>query len=238
MRLLTEANAKTSKGEALGYMTGILYLSPANESGVRNVCPFASAGCKSGCLYTAGRAVIFPHIQQARIRKTQLLVTNRTEFLNQLRSDIRSLARRAGKRGMRPAVRINGTSDIADLPMIMAKEFPMVQFYDYTKIPRPYLRVLPNYHLTFSLSESNSAAAVDALKHGVNVAAVFHVKRGQPLPETFLGAPVIDGDLHDLRFLDGYHGAVIGLRAKGKAKHDTSGFVQLVPNFKSQMEAA
>jgi len=124
---------------------------------------------------------------------------------------------------------------------MMSKEFPLVQFYDYTKIPRPYLRARGNYHVTFSLSESNSATAIDALKHGVNVAAVFHVKRGQPLPETFLGAPVIDGDLHDLRFLDGYRGAVIGLRAKGKAKRDTSGFVQLVPAIttqRTQSEAA
>jgi len=238
MRLLTLANAKTSKGEPLGYLTGILYLAPSNQSGVKNTCPFASAGCAAGCLYTAGRAHIFPHIQEARIRKTKLLVSNRGLFLDQLRSDIRSLVRRAGKRGTRPAVRINGTSDIADLPMIMAKEFPTVQFYDYTKIPRPYLRVLPNYHITFSLSESNSATAIDSLKHGVNVAVVFHVKRGRPLPSTFLGARVIDGDKHDLRFLDGYQGAVIGLRAKGQAKRDTSGFVQLAPNFESQMEAA
>jgi len=244
MKLLTVANAKTSKGESLGYLTGILYLAPANESGVRNVCPYASAGCKSGCLYTAGRAQIFPHIQEARIRKTRLLVSNRKLFLEMLRADIRSLIKRAAKLRMCPAVRINGTSDIADIPHLMAAEFPDVQFYDYTKIPRPYLRARGNYHVTFSLSESNSAAAIDALEHGVNVAAVFHIKRGAPLPKTYLGAPVIDGDLHDLRFLDGYQGAIIGLRAKGVAKRDSSGFVQILPvapvssTSKTQREAA
>jgi len=130
---------------------------------------------------------------------------------------------------MIPAVRLNGTSDLAELAHILAPEFKSVQFYDYTKIPRPYLRVQPNYHVTFSLSESNTAHAIDALKHAVNVAVVFDVKRNKPLPETFLGAPVIDGDKNDLRFLDGYHGAIIGLRAKGKAKRDTSGFVQAIP---------
>lgn len=227
MKLLTVGNAKTSKGEPLGYMTGILYLSPSTESGVKNVCPFATAGCKASCLYTAGRAQIFPMIYQARLRKTRLLVSDRAAFLDSIRADVTTLARRASAHGMKPAVRLNGTSDIADLPEAIAKEFPSVQFYDYTKIPKPYLRVRDNYHVTFSLSETNMPVAVDALAHGVNVAVVFDVKRGAPLPERFLDAPVLDGDKHDLRFLDGYKGAVIGLRAKGRAKQDVSGFVQL-----------
>jgi hypothetical protein len=227
MELLTVANAKTVKGEPLGYLTGILYLSPANESQVRNVCPHASAGCKASCLYTAGRAQAFPMIQRARIRKTRLLVSDRPAFLVALRHDIEALSRRAENKGLRPAVRINGTSDIADIPHALALEYPGVQFYDYTKIPRPYLRVRDNYHLTFSLSENNGLAAKDALDHGVNVAAVFHVKRGHALPASYLGAPVLDGDKYDLRFLDGYKGSIIGLRAKGLARRDTSGFVRL-----------
>ena len=35
---------------------------------------------------------------------------------------------------------------------------------------------------------------------------------------------VIDGDTDDLRFLDPTN-VVVGLKAKGDAKHDTSGFV-------------
>ena len=44
------------------------------------------------------------------------------------------------------------------------------------------------------------------------------------LAETWNGYPVIDGDRHDARFLDP-QGCVIGLRAKGTARKDTSGFV-------------
>jgi hypothetical protein len=44
------------------------------------------------------------------------------------------------------------------------------------------------------------------------------------LPETYLGRPVIDGDEHDLRFLDP-SGVVVGLRAKGKARKQRGGFV-------------
>ena len=54
--LLTIGNdPKTIKGEKLGYKTGILYLSPADQSGIVNLCQRASAGCAIACLNTAGR---------------------------------------------------------------------------------------------------------------------------------------------------------------------------------------
>jgi hypothetical protein len=43
-------------------------------------------------------------------------------------------------------------------------------------------------------------------------------------PQHLFGLPVINGDEHDLRFLDP-KGVVVGLNAKGSAKYDTSGFV-------------
>jgi hypothetical protein len=49
------------------------------------------------------------------------------------------------------------------------------------------------------------------------------VFRGEK-PKTFLGLKVIDGDTHDMRFLD-EDNVVVGLKAKGKAKTDYSGFV-------------
>ena len=228
MKLLSiESDAKTIKGDSLGYLTGILYLAPASESGVMNTCAYASEGCKSGCLFTAGRAAIFPAIIAARIEKTRFLARDREAFLEQLRKDIKALVRQAARRGMRPAVRLNGTSDLAWLPLRLSAEFPEVQFYDYTKLPMPWLRTRANYHLTFSRSEANLPAVFDALAHGINVSVVFDTRKGQPLPEMWNGYRVIDGDMHDLRFLDGYQGAIIGLRAKGQAKKDLSGFVQI-----------
>lgn len=233
MKLLTVENAKTSKGEKLGYLTGILYLAPANESGVMNTCAMSTLGCRAGCLYTAGRVQMFPHILHARVRKTRWLARDRTGFLVQLRKDITALVARAKREKLIPCVRVNGTSDLPWLAHAMAREFPDVQFYDYTKLPRPWQRMRPNYHITFSLSESNESAALDALSHGVNVAVVFDVKRGKPLPETWHGRHVVDGDSHDLRFLDAHRfGLVIGLRAKGMAKKDVHGFVQkTAPGF-------
>ena len=55
------------------------------------------------------------------------------------------------------------------------------------------------------------------------VAVVFSTKKGKPLPRKFKGYKVVDGDEHDLTFLHP-NGVVIGLRAKGKAIGDQSGF--------------
>ena len=224
-RLLAIENAKTVKGEKLGYLTGILYLAPASESGVMNTCQFATDACMQACLFTAGRG-IFAGIRKGRIDKTLLLHSNRALFLECLRWDIGKIVRRARKLGLTPCVRINGTSDLAWIPMQMSAEFPDVQFYDYTKLPKPELRVRPNYWLTFSYSGSNLAESMRALSNGVNVSVVFTTRRSQELPATWNGFAVVNGDSHDLRFLDP-KGVVIGLRAKGKARKQTSPFIVL-----------
>jgi hypothetical protein len=225
MKLLSvSADAKTVKGEKKGYLTGILYLAPASSSGT-NVCASASPGCIRGCLNTAGRAAIFPAILKARVRKTRELFADREAFIAQLAKDIRALERKAKREGLTPCVRVNGTSDLPWLAMRMARMFPSTTFYDYSKNPRVWERRLPNYHITFSLSENNLSAALETLAHGSNVAVVFDTKKGGPLPTTWKGFDVVDGDISDLRFLD-KAGVVVGLRAKGRAKKDCSGFVQ------------
>jgi hypothetical protein len=225
------ADAKTIKGEKKGVLTGIMYLAPADTSDVINVCANASEGCKASCLNTAGRAGIFPAILEARKAKTKWMVNDPTSFKAQLVKDISALDRKAQRENMTPAVRINGTSDLPKLAWEMAEKFPHMQFYDYTKHPRPWEHTRPNYHLTFSLSENNEPQAREALAHGINVAVPFFVKKGAPLPKEYLGVPVIDGDETDLRFLDKEKGVVVGLRAKGRAKKDTTGFVKANPDL-------
>ena len=224
-RILAVENAKTVKGEALGFLTGILYLAPANESGVMNTCPMATDACRAACLFTAGRGR-FDAIRNGRINKTLLLHHNRALFLDCLRWDIGMIVRRAAKHGLKPAIRVNGTSDLVWLAGVMADEFPAVQFYDYTKLSKPELRVRPNYWLTFSYSGANLAECLRVLPLGVNVSVVFTTRKGETLPATWNGFPVVDGDTHDLRFLDGT-GVIVGLRAKGDAKRQTSPFIVL-----------
>jgi hypothetical protein len=222
-KLLTYENAKTIKSAKFGYYTGILYLAPADMSGLINLCPKASVGCKAACLNSAGRGR-FDAVQSARLKKTAWFVNDRDGFLNQLRRDIQTGKKKAASLGLKFAVRLNGTSDRPDIPRKLAPEFPDVLFYDYTALPRPYQRELSNYRIVFSRKEDNDNAVMDALKNNVSVAAVFDVKKGKPLPASYKGFPVVDGDEHDAIFLQP-RGVWIGLRAKGKAKQDSSGFV-------------
>jgi hypothetical protein len=220
--MLTVQNAKTTKGEALGYLTGILYMAPTNTVSGINTCPMASQGCKKACLYSAGRGR-FSNVQQARIKKTELFRDNKVEFFSKLIKSIDALTRKAKRENLIPCIRLNGTSDI-QWEKIKVKDdksifelYPHIQFYDYTKIPN---RITPdNYHLTFSRSETNESVAIEQLGKGYNVAAVF-----QEVPSAYRSFEVIVGDDHDLRFLD-KKGVIVGLFNKGDAKKDLSGFV-------------
>jgi hypothetical protein len=220
--LNVDKNAKTVKGQKKGYLTGILYLAPADLSGFE-VCPRRSPGCTATCLNTAGQG-IFDNVQRARIQRTKDYFADKSAFLDALEKEARAMIRKAEKMELIPVFRFNGTSDMPALAHAMARRLPGVQLYDYTKIGNPANRQLENYHVTFSLSENNWQDAEAALKSGVSVAVVFDTKKGEALPDTWRGYKVTDGDENDLRFLD-EKGVIIGLRAKGKAKKDKSGFV-------------
>lgn len=235
-------NPKTKKGRAKGYSSAILHFAPAALSGF-NVCKWSSAGCRGGCLNTAGHGGIIKtgettnEVQQARIARTRWFFEQKQDFLAQLLAEIETHCRRARNNGLTPVVRLNGTSDIpwervrtGDGRTIF-EHFQDVQFYDYTKSPERVCAFvaghLPaNYHLTFSRSESNSADVATVLQAGGNVAAVFKTTKKAPMPASWHGVPVANGDEDDLRFLD-THGVIVGLKAKGKAKKDDSGFVIL-----------
>ena len=102
----------------------------------------------------------------------------------------------------------------------MFDHFPQVQWYDYTKIPTRKIDHIPNYHLTWSYSQANEKYASNFDKVPHNKAVVFN----GGLPKMFKGLKVIDGDKTDMRFLDEPN-SVVGLKAKGKARQDKSGFV-------------
>ena len=232
MKLLSTANPKIQKGAKLGYLSFILHLAPATLSG-KETCPKRTAGCTAACLNTAGRGGMFKRgentnmIQQARIRKTKMFFEDRQAFIAQLEKDIVLGIKQAKKLGLTPVFRLNGTSDLAWEKYTMKgsdknvfEMFDNIQFYDYTKVLGRKVSHLKNYHLTFSAADGNDADVARAVAQGMNVAAVF-----DRLPEEYMGREVIDADEHDLRFLDP-KGVIAGLKAKGRAKKDTSGFVR------------
>lgn len=235
-RLLAKANAntKTNKSDKTdtGFMTMSLSLAPAKASGY-NLCTSASHGCTKGCIFTSGLAGVFPRtIQPSRIAKSRMLRISPVVFRNQLEKEIRAGIKRANHHNMTLAIRLNVFSDIIwerEMPGIF-DAFPMVQFYDYTKHYKRMLRYLNNelsvnYHLTFSRSETNERECLDVLSQRGSVAVPFHTKKSKPLPNTFMGRPVVNGDETDLRFLDPQN-VIVGLRAKGLGRGDfDTGFI-------------
>jgi len=230
--LSVSSDAKTIKGETLGFLTGILYLAPATTT-KWNTCSMAkTAKCDVACLFTAGRGA-FSSVQLARINKTEWFFTERNTFMQQLVVDIAKLIKKANKKGLQPLVRLNGTSDIRwesvaftgvdgiEYVNIFAA-FPDVTFYDYTKDANR--KDLPsNYDVTFSYSgvEGFQPYVEKALLNNMRMAVVF--RKEQDIPQSFMGIPVVSGDKSDVRHLDDK--VIVGLYAKGKAKLDTTGFV-------------
>jgi len=233
-RFFSTDNPKAEKATNYGYLNGINYMSPHKSGGTGNLCPHASAGCIALCLGEhAGQAAISETVRESRKRKAEYFMRERKTFMAETFHHIEKLIQTADKANLKPVIRLNGSTDIAfegisveidgSTYRNLMEAFPAVQFVDYTKNPLRFNRTLPpNLHLTFSLSETNETIARDILQRGFNVAAVF----ANGLPETYLGRSVINGDLHDLRFLDSQGGFIVGLSPKGnKAKRDQSGFV-------------
>lgn len=182
-------------------------------------CAQATPGCLRACLNTAGHGS-YPNVQQARARKSRMFWDNPLNFVEVLKEDIRLAIQKSERKGLEPAFRLNLTSDIPWECFGIPQEYPNIQFFDYSK---NHNRCPPdNYHLTFSRSESliNHENARRWLERGGNVAVVFR----RALPEMYWDTPVICGDNDDLRFLDPSP-RIVGLKAKGKAKNDTTNFV-------------
>ena len=229
-KLLSQGSTKINKSNTIQdeYFSRILYLAPDNlADGKRTVCPYAKvAKCNEACLNTAGLGGVYSSIQKSRIRKTLMFLNETEKFFDLLIKDIDKFVKECDKLGKKPALRLNGTSDIQweaieveDFKNIF-EMYPNIQFYDYTKIPTRKVSHIPNYHLTWSYSQANDKYASLFDKVPYNKAVVFF----DALPSMFKGLKVIDGDKHDMRFLDKSN-SVVGLLAKGKAKQDDTGFV-------------
>ena len=201
------SNPKINKSDksGKGFKTAILHLSPHKLSG-KNFCPNASKGCIKGCLNTSGHGR-FDKTQEARLRRSHFFIKDRSGFMKQLSKEIEAFEKHCKKRKLKPAIRLNGTSDIpwenikfevlrtkpnhhgscVSFELNIFQRFSNVQFYDYTKSKRRVLKSdLPsNYHLTFSRSETTPIKDIrEVLDKGKNVAVVF-----DHLPDDEFGFP-------------------------------------------------
>ena len=220
----TGIDPKTVKGEKLNVRTFIMYLAAHVQAGIRdatgklvNICKFATKDCAGGCLGKGGMGT-FDSTKIARANKTKFFHYDRPVFNMQLHKQITKEKARAQADGKQFAVRLNGTSDVLwEQEKISGKNLmelhPDVQFYDYTKYPATSRQNLPdNYHMTYSYTglPGSDAFSLTWGDRGVNTAVVF----GNGMPAEFLGRPVIDGEVTDLRFRDP-KGVIVGLHAKG-----------------------
>lgn len=215
-------NAKTDKTVRPVYT---LSLSPHNDAarilgdevpalpGRLTTCPWSTPACRSICVSYGGNGA-YPRTQRLRAVKTAFAALHPADFLALLLADVD----KALDRDPDAAFRLNTFSDIAWERILPAAFFARADVYDYTKggIKRFRAAAAVGYHVTLSVSERTSLAAMDRwIAEGANAAVVFP-KGG--LPATFRDHVVVDGDTSDDRLADP-RGVVVGLSAKGRLNH-------------------
>jgi hypothetical protein len=218
-------------------------------------CTHASPSCLKDCIYHTGNArfdnvhaaremrtsrLFHPETKEDTLLEIEIDIMRLKNLCIELNTRYKYKLKKYFGEGFQfqPVIRLNGTTDInwAKEAAYLHEKFKSIKFYDYTKVPK-YMDMYmngynnytkqpfaPNYHLTFSRSETNKAQALDYLERGGNVAIVFDKT---PETLTYHGKTyrVIDGDRHDLRFLDDVEGMkqpneglVIGLKYKRPSK--------------------
>ena len=241
---LWSVSTKTEKSVKLGLadISLVLYLKP----GV--FCPKATEACLAGCLGDTSGHLAMPNgnAQRAMLRRSKWYLEDRQAFSDALvaeAGDIVKAWRKANGRKPRVLVRLNGTSDLPwggtrlDLRRAL-REIADVRFYEYTKkwefhkqfttdaADKAEAAVFDCVNVLSRHENTTDAEILDACRRGYTVAVVFSTKAGKPLPETYLGLPVVDGDLHDDRTADPV-GVIVGLRAKGAMRSGNPMVVQV-----------
>lgn len=216
-------------------LTRVIYMSPDTEAFLpessRTMCPFASPECSAACLGHNSGMLSMDQQKQARIWKTALYIGARDLWRALLRFELVAFTRYCENKGLRGAVRIDGSSDTGE-SLLISREFGALTFYDYHKVPRSSELVRLCY--SFDGSERSREHARKVLAEGGNVAVVFNARpkfrdrAADPLPATWEGYPVFDGDVHDFLPADP-SGYVRGLHFK--AAKDRSGHLELAGSF-------
>lgn len=225
-------SGKVEKSLDLMVYSPIMYLDPS----VKGICPYQGE-CIKSCLGPHSGRGVMANVRKARRVKTMAYLASPTAAMEDIIVDVRRHQRKAAKYGWMFAPRLNGTSDITfDIVM---EALPNTQFYDYTKNVTAYRKWLRgsyphrNHHLTLSYDPTSVPMDVcmDVLAEGGSVALAF----AGPLPDTYNGYRVINGDATDARFLDRkIHnipdgiGFIVGLSIKGtksaKSRAQSTGF--------------
>ena len=230
-RLITISQTKLSKAsDKTTYRNYGLTLSPADEarayiagSSCRwTMCPGASEGCIPVCVGSETGQGRLDSSKIARIGRTLAYYVDPLRWWTRYTDELTVLRRRAHRAGDRLAFRANVASDSPRLAAYSRVCFPDIEWYDYTVI-LPALDREDGVHRVYSLKENRIRQADKALSRGHGVAVVYR----DQIPDYWRGHPVINGDVHDLFWLQARdarmraygtpdHGAyVVGLKLKG-----------------------
>ena len=225
-RLITTDNGKLGKSDRPSYG---LSLSPAATSGVWNICPWSTPGCRGVCLASAGIGR-YDRVTRARRWRTLLLADHPAAFVARMADEIRTRVRLDGPINFRPNI-------VSDLRWeLFAPGLASIEgaaLYDYTKAPTHKRASLSNYRLVGSVSERDDGGTIRGkVDHYGSAAGALDLPKGAPLPASLFGRPVVEGDLSDDRTMAGETGVVVGLRfkrpANGMSAADSRGFVRSV----------
>jgi hypothetical protein len=195
----TEGNAKAAKSNKkfAQYLNVILYLVPGDLLGILMCVNFSV--CLGGCLFFTGMGGDYK-VCRARIIKTLIFAIYNKEFKTKLQKNVTSAKRKAQKNGKQLVLRLNGTSDLHPRRFGIEPD-PEIIRYEYTKCIEFAQQKALGVHYTYSFYGTNLAEAKAALAAGCSVAVVVD-KKTKKLPDWCKDYPVVDGDEHDLRFLD------------------------------------
>lgn len=222
---LPSASPKLIKSNGMGFYNAGIGLAQANLS-VTNNCAGSTPDCRKLCLGNFGRAEFLPQLMQTRVNRSNFLHQYRQLAWETMLPQLMAIDRRATRNGLTVAFRPDITSDKnwdLILPQLF-KTFPNWKFYGYTKLRSKITRylagknpVIPTFSWSDRLTRQNDGLdyCKSILNAGINIAVVFYDSKtlAGKLPRTFLGTTVIDGDKHDLRFLDP-QGVIVGLKPK------------------------
>lgn len=234
-----DSSAKTAHNADVTtlYEQIVQYMLPHRLSGLINLCPWSTKGCRATCLHTSGRLGM---AKTAKLVRTRFFVQDPFHYLVVLLTEIERHQRRVAKCGKVLLIRFNGTGDvpIERLPflfeLVATLGTPPIWF-DYTKgilTSAKQARVASprsDYYTVASATETTSEASL--VDYNENVVVVVDVKAHGALPAKFWGRDVVDGDRHDMRCLDPQGGVAVLVRAKGDARGvegDAAGFVKSV----------
>jgi len=183
-----------------------------------------AAGCMKGCISDSGRALIFNSVNKSRKAKAAFYERDTALFIETLKRELSNFDKLCAKQGVQGVVRLNVFSDIQWEKHGIPQAFPALFFYDYTKLAARLdsAKTPDNYSLMFSYSGRAQYAkqVAIALKTDVPIVVVF---RG-PMPNIFLGRPVVNGDASDLDNVFAGR-VVIGLKEKRTLVQADNGFV-------------